>query len=63
MIHSSIFSAKHLKYFNEIEEFITDNLWKSKDSTHKYHHWFTDEELIQFKRVCAYFKRSLYRLT
>ncbi len=53
-----ILPDSYLKYFNEIEEFITDNLWKSKDGT-PYHHWFTDEELIQFKRIGAYFKTSL----
>jgi organic radical activating enzyme len=60
-----ILPDSYLKYFDEIEKFMEDNLWKNPEhkaewfSTNRYHHWFTDEELGQFKRVSAYFKTSL----
>tara|TARA_S200000501_G_scaffold247123_1_gene231523 strand:+ start:3056 stop:4723 length:1668 start_codon:yes stop_codon:yes gene_type:complete len=57
----SILPGNYLKYFEEIEEYMIKHWWKNPShkgkwfNSHKYHHWFTTEEIEQFKRVKDYF--------
>jgi len=55
----SILPGNYLKYFEEIEEYMIKHWWKNPLNSHNYHHWFTTEEIEQFKRVKDYFLAGL----